>query len=97
MDKAKLDELVLAVAAKSARAQIDALSAELKNAGNPLPETISSSLNVLWENWSGKELDTASAELCMLAASCGTADSPEAEALRSRIGLLFARTEGTMN
>ena len=27
----------------------------------------------------------------------GTADTPEAEALRSRIGLLFARTEGTMN
>lgn len=77
MDKAKFDELVLAVAAKAARAQIDALSAELKNAGNPLPETISASLNVLWENWGGKELDTASAEFCMLAASCGVADSPE--------------------
>jgi hypothetical protein len=29
--------------------------------------------------------------------TAGTADTPEAEALRSRIGQLFLRAEGTMN
>ena len=29
--------------------------------------------------------------------ACGTSDTPEANALRQRIGDLFARAEGTMN
>ena len=41
-----------------------------------------------------KDAQTASAEWID---TSGTSDSPEAQALRERIGELFARAEGTMN
>ena len=77
MDRAEFENLVLAVAAKPSRALLDTLAAELKSAAFPLSEEYNASLAILWEKWSGTELDTASAEICRIAAAAGVADTPE--------------------
>lgn len=77
MDKAKFEELVLAAAANPSRALLDKLSAEIKGAEHPLSADVNASLAVLWEKWSGTELDTASSEICLIAAAAGVNDTPE--------------------
>ena len=77
MDKAKFEELVLAVAAKPSRALLDELAAALKQASTPLENDCNNILAVLWEKWSAAELDTASAEICLAAAAASAADTPE--------------------
>ena len=66
----------MSAAAKPSRAVLDTLTAELKNAGTPMPQEMNSALELLWEKWSSAELDTASAEVCLTAAAAGVSDTP---------------------
>ena len=76
MDKAAFDSLLAGIIDKPSQSLLDTLKKELESSGNPISADISAQLEVLWEAWSEEEFDTAKAEVCVLAASLGVADTP---------------------
>ena len=76
MDKAAFETLLSAVIDNPNKSGLDELKKQLSSCGNPLGEEVSSQLELLWECWSADALDTAQADVCVLAAEQGVSDRP---------------------
>ena len=76
MDSAAFDDLFVSALNQPSKKNLDKLLAALAASGNPIPSELVEQLNLLWESWSGDELDDAQGAFCVGLAALPMTDSP---------------------
>ncbi|MPM40966.1 Transcription elongation factor GreA [bioreactor metagenome] len=76
MDSAVFEDLLVTATTSPDKKTLEKLLDQLKTAGNPIPAPVVEQLNLLWEAWSGEELDDAQGAFCIGLAALPMADSP---------------------